>query len=647
MTNKEKLYLDAKRTYYQGNPIMSDREFDELELELKNENSKVIDMVGFGDRKLKFPHITPMLSLAKYQTNKTTGKPPIEDATNWMKNHIVGKQEHFEWTPKFDGNACSLQYKNGKLHIALSRGNGTTGRDITDKIYNQVPKTIPIKGNVEIRGEIVMPRNIFNKKYAEDFANERNLVAGILNKDVTPETKDRLKDIVFMAVEIKAIDGKTVEYISTDKLTELGFNQQYPLEKHWVHYSDFETCFYKMQEYREKRSPFLLDGFVIKVAEKYRNNFGENSHAPNWAVAIKFSPKDVSTTNKTIQWNFGKTGELIPVGIFEPVNLDGTMVKRASLYNYGFVIANKVYPGSTVTIVKAGDIIPQVIDVTSPGDISKFNAPTHCPHCNSKLVVEDVHLLCKNEDCSGIKRAMFSQAIGKLNLFGVGGVMVNDIFDSGFTNAIDLLNPLKFNKTALIAKGIVTDGKIVDNLFSEIEKIKELPLQNIILMMGYQGMGNTTSAQIANMVAGVPYSFSGLQKTIVEGFEPGKPKRVKLDNAIGELMQFIDIKMPEDLSSKIGLEMTGGTKEIGLASKDEFMDIAKKYGFIHTKISEAKILVTNDLNSKTGKMNHKKVKSGEIEVLTYSQFLDKYCKGFVSNATTPKQTTKAPSKTLF
>lgn len=363
MTNKEKLYLDAKRTYYQGNPIMSDREFDELELELKNENSKVIVMVGFGDRNLKFPHITPMLSLAKYQTNKTTGEPPIEDATNWMKNHIIGKQEHFEWTPKFDGNAGSLQYKNGKLHIALSRGNGTTGRDITDKIYDQVPKTIPIKGNVEIRGEIVMPRNIFNKKYAKDFANERNLVAGILNKDVTPETKDRLKDIVFMAVEIKAIDGKTVEYISTDKLTELGFNQQYPLEKHWVHYSDFETCFYKMQEYREKRSPFLLDGFVIKVAEKYRNNFGENSHDPNWAVAIKFSPKDAVTELIDIEWSFGKTGEYIPIAILKPISLDGTVVKRASLYNAGYVLKNKILPGKKVKIVKAGDIIPQIIEV--------------------------------------------------------------------------------------------------------------------------------------------------------------------------------------------------------------------------------------------------------------------------------------------
>jgi NAD-dependent DNA ligase len=99
-TEKEKLYLNAKTRYYQGNPIMSDREFDELEKELKKEKSKVINIVVFNDRNLKFPHITPMLSLSKYQTNKTTGQPPISEAIEWMKKRIIGNQEHFEWTPK-------------------------------------------------------------------------------------------------------------------------------------------------------------------------------------------------------------------------------------------------------------------------------------------------------------------------------------------------------------------------------------------------------------------------------------------------------------------------------------------------------------------------------------------------------------------
>lgn len=294
---------------------------------------------------------------------------------------------------------------------------------------------------------------------------------------------------------------------------------------------------------------------------------------------------------------------------------------------------------------------------TVPDKFKKY-VPTHCPHCKSPLVVEDVHLLCKNPDCSGVKKAMFHQAMGMLELFGIGGSMVEDIYNSGFTNPIEILNPTIFNKKNLVAKGIVPDGKLVENLFSEIAKIKELSLQKIILMLGYQGMGSTTSGQIAKYVAGVDYSFAGLQKSIVEGFEPGQPKRIKLDNAIGELMQFIDIKMPEDLSNKIGLEMTGSPKGAGFDSKETFLDVAKKYGFIHSKISDAKILVTDDLNSKTGKMaNAAKMnakKPNSIEVLSYEQFVDKYCKGYsvptkpnIVNAAA-KHTSAAPAaKNLF
>lgn len=655
MNDKEKLYLKAKETYYQGNPIMSDAEFDRLEDELKLLGSKVVNIVGqIVDRNTKFAHKTPMLSLSKYQTDKLSGLPPTDSATAWMKSRIVNKQEHFGFGCKYDGNAANAIYVNGKIDKVLSRGNGTLGRDITSKIIGQLPATVPVtNGTVEIRAEVVIPKDIFAKKYSE-FKNERNFVAGVLNKD--NNDPDVLNDIVFMAHEIKHTEGKSSEYIDVKKLADWGFNKKYPLVQFYYHYTEFEKAFYKMKEYRETKSPFLLDGIVIKVAEKYRNEFGENSHDPNWAIAIKFAPKDVSTPNETIQWNFGKTGELIPVGIFEPVNLDGTMVKRASLYNYGFVIKNKVYPGAICTLVKAGDIIPQVVAVTTPGDITKFNVPTHCPHCGSKLVVEDVHLMCKNVDCDGIKKSMFHQAIGMLDLFGIGGSMVEDIYNSGFTNPIDILNPLIFNKTSLIAKGIITDGKKIDNLFEEIGKISEISLQKIILMLGYQGMGTTTSAQVAKMVAGIPYDFSGLQKSIVEGFEPGKPKRVKLDEAIGSLMQYVNITMPVDLSSKIGIELTGSPKNSGYSTKDEIIDIAKDHGFIHVKISDAKILITDDLSSNTGKMNHKKVKSGEIEVLTYEQFLTKYCKMNLSSTSVASKTvvsnkpaykSTSSSKTLF
>lgn len=625
LKQSEELYLKAKETYYQGNPIMSDAEFDRLENELKLLGSKVVGVVGLvNDRNAKYPHKTPMLSLSKYQTDKITGLPPTAEATNWMKSRIVGNQEHFGFSPKFDGNAANAIYKNGKIDKILSRGNGTHGRDITSKLIGQIPATIPISdGTVEIRAEVVIPRDIFAKKYSE-FKNERNFVAGVLNKD--GNDFDVLNDIVFMAHEIKHTEGKTSEYIDVKYLSDWGFNKKYPLIQFYYHYTEFENAFYKMKEYRETKSPFLLDGIVIKVAEKYRNVFGENSHDPNWGVAIKFAPKDVVTTVNDIKWKFGKTGSFTPVAILEPVNLDGSTVGRASIYNYGYVIRNEVYPGAIVTIAKSGDIIPQIIKVNTPGNSTNINAPTHCPYCGSKLeVVNDIHLSCLNNDCIGIKSYLFSQGVGCLNLFGVGGATIDLIWEAGFHKATDLLNPNKFNKTVLVATGKFVNGRSLDKLFEEIEKVNELELSSVIMMLGFKGMGWTTATQVANKIAGIEYSFSGLEKSIVDGFDSGNSKYQLVIETVEELSKFVQIIYPKSKKDIILVEMTGSPKDAGIKTKDEFLDIIAPFKFEHGKLSEAKYLVTDDLKSKSSKMVAA-VKKG-IEIYTYGQFIDKFCKG--------------------
>jgi DNA ligase (NAD+) len=619
----EDLYLKAKETYYLGNPIMTDSEFDQLEAELKQLGSKVVSIVGLViDRNAKYPHKTPMLSLAKYQTNKTTGKPPTEQATDWMKSKVVGKQEHFSFGCKYDGNAANAIYKSGHLVNILSRGNGTLGRDITSKLINQVPKTIPITdGTVEVRAEVVIPKDIFAKKYSE-FKNERNFVAGVLNKDSNDPAV--LNDIVFMAHEIKHTEGNTSEYISVDELSKWGFNKKYPLVHFYYHYTEFEKAFFKMKDYREKESPFLLDGIVIKVAEKYRNNFGENGHDPNWAIAIKFAPKDVKTTVKDIKWNFGKTGTLTPVAILEPVDLDGSIVGKASIYNYGYLVKNQVYPGSIVTLVKSGDIIPQIIEVNAPGDVKGFNPPTHCKYCGSKLeVVNDIHLSCVNDDCEGVKGYLFSQGVNCLELFGVGGATIDEIWYAGFHKATDLLNPDKFNKQLLINSGRFTDGRSLEKLFEEIEKVNELTLRQVIMMLGFKGMGWTTATQIANKIAGIDYSFDSMTKVVVNGFDDGEPKRVLVEETVKELSKFITIVYPTSRKNLTFVELTGSPKDSVCKSKDDFLDLIKPLGYEHGKISEATYLVTDDLASKTSKMTAATKKG--IEIYTYGQFIAKFC----------------------
>lgn len=357
----DKLYIKWKKAYYQGNPIASDYEFDELEKHLKSTGElENIRQVGFQDedRNAKFNHPTQMLSLAKFQA-AADGTPPTSQTTNWLNKRI--KSEVFEATPKFDGNALNLIYKKGYLDAALSRGNGTAGRDYTDKLIAIVPNFIETPHDlIEVRGEVVIPIKTFNEKYSNEYKNERNFVAGILNRD--EDVSEITDGFVFVAVEAKAQNNSENIYLSTEILKTYGFNLEYPLFVHHFRNTGFESAYDIMLNYR-KQSPFRLDGFVIKTSTDLRKELGENSHDPNWAVAIKFPPEEAITKIIRIQWNFGKTGQLTPVAILEPTLLDGTTVQRASVHNYGWMISKGCVPGATVTIAKKGDIIPQIINI--------------------------------------------------------------------------------------------------------------------------------------------------------------------------------------------------------------------------------------------------------------------------------------------
>lgn len=628
MTKQENLYLEAKKTYYEGNPIMTDAEFDRLEDELRLIGSSLIDIVGDKfDRYAKYPHITPMLSLAKYQTDKITGKPPTEKAIEWMKDKVNrGSQEHFAFEPKFDGNSVNAIYKNGKLWKMLSRGNGTLGRDYTSKLKSQVPNTIPILDEVEVRGEAVISKDIFAKKYSK-FSNERNFVAGVLNDD---KYNEATSEIVFVACEIRHTVSGITEHVPAEKLKEFGFNKNFELPHYYYHFSEFDKVFNVMKNYRETKCPFLLDGFVIKVAEKYRNIFGENSHDPNWAIAVKFMPKDVETTVIDIDWRMGKTGQYCPVAQLSPVNLDGTVVSQASIYNYGYVNKNQVYIGSTVQICKSGDIIPQIVKVIKPGDSSILKPqsqlpilPQYCEHCGSKLeIVNDIHLTCTNNHCEGIRFYIFQDCVSSLELFGVGPSVIKSIWDAGIHSAVDILNPEKFNKQTLLDSGQFVEGRSLEKLLDEVDKVNSLSLQQVIKLLGFKGMGETTSKQVANFIAGVEYTFSGLEKSIVEGFNVGQPKRTIIDNAIKEIEKWIVIEYPKSKKNIKYIELTGSPKSAGFSTKEEFLDTVYSFGFEHGKLNEASYLITDDISSTTSKMSTARKKG--IAIYSYKEFIEQF-----------------------
>lgn len=599
----EKQYLAAKEAYYKGIPVLTDDEFDYLESQLISAGSEVPYIVGTEDRRAKYSHPSPMLSLGKYQAT-LDGIPPTFHATVWM-NHIGNHS--FEITPKYDGNAANVIYIDGKLSQAISRGDGSKGRNIIEKIKHNFPLTIDLQGTVEIRGEVVIKISTFNEKFS-DYKNPRNFVAGILNRD--DNSQDILSLLDFIPLEVRQHTDKGTFYIAP---RIHGFRHKAHI--FYINKDNFEMAYRDMVKFRET-SDYQLDGFVIKAPESLRPQLGENSHDPNWAVAIKFPPKETITTIERIVWQYGKTGKLTPVAVMKPVDLDGSVVTRATLCNYGYAKSLKAYPGATVSIAKAGDIIPQIQKVIIPGDESAFEHPTIC-ECGSALKISGIHLLCDAADCSVIAKHMFGQSVGVLDLDGTGGAMVQTLWNAGFTNALEFLNPAKFNKEVLINTGHFKDGKTLDNLIQQVTRIKELKPAQIIKMIGFTNMGWTIANQVGKYIHGEEYSFHHLQKDVIAGFEPGGWKREKYESACKELSGIIKISLPEKISNNaIAAEFTGSPKSAGYKTKEEFLAYAKTKGYYHTGLKDATVLFTDDINSSSAKI--KTAKSKGIQIYLYS-----------------------------
>jgi DNA ligase (NAD+) len=382
---KEELYLKAKYQYYIiGNSIMLDSTFDKLEEELKENNSKVVELVDFPSTielknmgydisniidtqekdETKYNHLTPYLSLEKIQINDEKNIP--YDSIKLFLDRLLNIKQ-WEVSLKYDGNAQEIIYIDGKLHQALTRGDKLYGFDKTNKLKYLVPNEIPIKGKVQIRGELVLNKDLFINKYFDEKKtdtgqNARNTVAGIINRD--DYNVNELQDLIYVAYDLVKIDDNNNSYNvenTMETLYDIGFNQKYKPEILYLNnISEFDDLYFKMKKLKED-SQFLIDGFVIKFEERYRNILGSTNHHSKSVIAIKFKSEETETEILDIEWSLGKNRELTPVALLKKTMLLGTLVGRASLSNIGVIISNKYFPGAKVRLKKSGEIIPMII----------------------------------------------------------------------------------------------------------------------------------------------------------------------------------------------------------------------------------------------------------------------------------------------
>lgn len=502
--------------YVEANPIISDQEFDRLLDELRLLEELYPELITpdsptqrIGEIATTFrnvEHRVPMLSLENSYS--------LNDIKNWIlrNSKIVSNIFPIVAELKIDGVSVSLSYKNGKLLQAATRGDGKVGDDITNNVraIKSVPLHINTQLDIDIRGEIYVPKSklirINKEREArgeELFKNCRNLAAGtIKNLDPKVVAKRGLQVIVYGIAQAYEVGFKRHSEV-LDFLSNVGFSIN-PAYKVCNTIEEIEA-FVREIDQKKEMFDFDIDGIVLKVDDLLTQiELGNTSKSPRWAIAYKFSQPQAKTILKDVEWDIGRTGQLTPVAILEPVELGGTTVSRASLHNLDQIREKDIKIFDTVIIEKAGYIIPYIVSVVKEerkGKEVEITPPTHCPYCHNPTEVGVIpgetatSVRCVNNKC----KAMFAKKVvwftSQLGIDNIGPQLIDKLIKMNLLNSITDL----FKLTPEILVTIERMGnKLATKICNNIQSAKNAPLANLISAIGIPGIGFVAAEKLAH-----------------------------------------------------------------------------------------------------------------------------------------------------
>ena len=515
---RKTLSYHAKRYYVYDDPEISDFEYDRLYAELvrlEEEHPEYFDPTSptcrVGGKPLdkfeKVTHTVQMNSLSDVFSYEE-----IKDFVDRMASLV--DTPVFSVEPKIDGLSVALTYENGVLINGATRGDGTVGEDVTQNIktINSIPLAIDEPLSFCLRGEVYMPRSVFyalnderEKNGQQLLANPRNAAAGSLRQLDPKICADRKLDIFVFNLQSGELfeNGSTLpSHASTlDRIRDLGFT----VLKDRAKASSYDEIIAHIEHLGAMRDslPYDIDGVVIKIdtlADRVR--IGEGTNTPKWAVAYKFPPEEKQTKLIDITIAVGRTGVLTPTAILEPVRLAGTSVSRATLHNLDFIRERDIKLGDTVTVRKAGDIIPEVLCAhpeKRDGTQKEFFMPKVCPSCGEPVFRDDndgAAIRCTNSSCP----AQLSRSIehfaskGAMNIEGLGPQIVNALLENGLIKNCADLYLLTVEQVANIER---MGNKSAKNLINSIENSKNAGLERLIYALGIRNIGEVAAESLA------------------------------------------------------------------------------------------------------------------------------------------------------
>ena len=497
--------------YINDNPSMTDNEFDSLldelikleekypEYKLDNSPTSKVGTTVISEFK-KITHPTPMFSLADVFN---------EDEVRSFGNRIAKEIDNPEFVCelKMDGLAVSLIYKNGKFISAATRGDGAVGEDITNnvKTINKLPLTLKENIDIEVRGEIYMENKVFEKlneeRLAQDlplFQNPRNAAAGSIRQLDSSITKSR--NLSMLLYHVPNTNLKT-HYDTLKLLDRVGLpvNHNTKLCKNIdevLEYIDYWNI-------HRPELPYPIDGIVIKVNDIVsQKRLGSTAKYPRWAIAYKFPAEEVVTKLDDIICTVGRTGQITPNAVLEPVKVAGSTIRRATLHNAKYILEKDLRIGDYVVIRKAGDVIPEVVRpvLERRGNVSIYQMIDKCPICGTELVpsASKIDLLCPNSNCAArsVNSLIHFAERDAMNIDGLGENMMEDFYNLGFIKRIPDIYNLR-NKREEIIELEGYGNKSVDNLEISIENSKKNSLERLIFGLGISGIGLKTAKLLA------------------------------------------------------------------------------------------------------------------------------------------------------
>lgn len=628
----------ARRTYYQESyEIMSDFEYDKLydELEaleketgiiLSNSPTQQVGYIVLSELK-KVKHDKKMLSL-----DKTKDISKIEDFLSTEKGLL---------SFKMDGLTIVLTYNDGNLISAVTRGNGEIGEDITHncKVFKNIPLKIPFKDELIIRGEALISFKDFenineNLEITEKYKNPRNLCSGTVRQLNNEITKDR--NVSFLAFSlVKCNKEFNLKSEQLQFLASLGFEiveyalvDKYNVEKTILNF-----------EKKVETNKFATDGLVITFDNiAYSNSLGETSKFPKDSIAFKWADDLATTTLLDVEWNTSRTGLINPIAIFEPVELEGTTVNRASLHNISIIKNLKLGIGDIIKVYKANMIIPQVAENETNSDNLKI--PEKCNACGGKAetiqIRDGLALKCTNPTCiakviNGIVHYVSRDA---MNITDFSKATIEKFINNKFiTNYTDIYNIEKYKDDIINMQGF--GEKSYNNLINSIEKSKNTTLANFIYALGIEHIGLSNAKTLCKYFS---YNFDNIKNATLEqiiaidGFGEIMAKslvdyfnnenNLNLINKVLPLLKLNDnINNTENTSLKDKVFVITGDLQTFKNRKELQQKIEDLGGKVTNSVSsKTDYLINNDKNSTSSK--NKKAKELNINIISEEDFLD-------------------------